>query len=104
MKKGQPLGGMKDPSFRFCQRCGHPAPASRSSMELKCGQCGFKHFINPLPAVVGILRDGGGCCSWRADLRQCWQSNVREGPGEWCSGVESGNCVCHAGWRCRERY
>jgi len=46
--------------YQFCTRCGHPGLLARSHIEFQCPACEFKHFINPIAAVVAILESAAG--------------------------------------------
>lgn len=48
------------PPFIFCTRCGNDELTAESPRCFRCARCGFRHFINPIGAVVAILTDEAG--------------------------------------------
>ena len=54
---------MSEPSakpFLFCCRCGNDQLIAESPRCFRCARCGFRHYINPVGAVVAILTDRAG--------------------------------------------
>jgi NAD+ diphosphatase len=43
--------------FRFCPRCGSPEFNPENVKSLKCRECGFLYFINPVSAVTALIFD-----------------------------------------------
>jgi NAD+ diphosphatase len=43
--------------FRFCPRCGSHEFKPESLKSLKCPECGFRYFINPVAAVTALILD-----------------------------------------------
>ncbi len=46
--------------YIFCTRCGNDELTAESPRRFRCARCGFRHFINPIGAVVAILTDRAG--------------------------------------------
>lgn len=46
--------------FRHCSECGAGSLMARSSREFVCPQCGYQHFITPIPAACAVLLDAEG--------------------------------------------
>jgi len=47
-----------DNVLRFCPQCGSKGFEPESSKSLKCKECGFRYFINPVAAVTALIFDG----------------------------------------------
>jgi ADP-ribose pyrophosphatase YjhB (NUDIX family) len=43
--------------FQFCSDCGSQNLTAVSEREFRCDQCGFRHFITPIPAAVAMILD-----------------------------------------------
>jgi ADP-ribose pyrophosphatase YjhB (NUDIX family) len=48
------------PPIQFCTQCGSSSLKAAKQHEYICFSCGFRHFINPIAAVAGILSDPHG--------------------------------------------
>jgi NAD+ diphosphatase len=46
--------------FRFCPRCGAHGFNPESLKSLKCPECGFRYFINPVASVTALISDRDG--------------------------------------------
>ena len=43
--------------YRHCSDCGSTSLSARSGREFVCADCGFRHFITPIPAACALLID-----------------------------------------------
>ena len=43
--------------FKFCPKCGKPDLSPDTDKSVKCGNCGFRYFINMNAAVAAIIRN-----------------------------------------------
>jgi mutator protein MutT len=46
--------------FQHCSACGAAGLLPRGEREFVCPDCGFKHFITPIPAAVALILDAAG--------------------------------------------
>jgi ADP-ribose pyrophosphatase len=46
--------------FQHCSACGHANLIQRGDREFVCAQCGFRHFITPIPAACALILDAAG--------------------------------------------
>lgn len=43
--------------YSFCTNCGCRGPEPVSEREFRCGRCGYRHFVTPIPAAVAMILD-----------------------------------------------
>lgn len=46
--------------FRFCPRCGGPAPPVPAGAPFQCPACAFVYYFNPTVAAGALVRDAAG--------------------------------------------
>jgi NAD+ diphosphatase len=47
--------------WRYCPRCAHHpliVSSEASAAHVRCPECGFLHYLNPIPTTIGIVRRG----------------------------------------------
>lgn len=48
---------MAESPFKFCSDCGANDWINKSDREFVCADCGFRHFITPIPAAGALILD-----------------------------------------------
>jgi len=48
---------MQSSPFQHCSHCGSPDLATRGAREQECLDCGYRHFLTPIPAACALLLD-----------------------------------------------
>lgn len=48
---------MAESPYKFCSDCGGSDWITKSDREFVCAACGYRHFITPIAAAVGLLLD-----------------------------------------------
>lgn len=43
--------------FQYCSRCGSDSLATVSNREFVCSDCGYRHFITPIPSASALILD-----------------------------------------------
>ena len=44
--------------YRHCSRCGSSRMVGHGDREVVCSDCGFRHFLTPVPAAGALVLDG----------------------------------------------
>lgn len=48
---------ISDTPYRYCSRCGSDSFSAPSKREFVCVECGYRHFITPIPAACALIMD-----------------------------------------------